>query len=226
VVVYQTLNMSTLDYILKKFDLKITENPLIEIPNVGRNDLPKWLRELDFKTGVEVGVATGKYSEIICIENPQMKVYGVDPWEGSVDYKNHIRKEDFNKLYTEAKERMAQYPNYEIIRETSEEALKRFDDESLDFVYLDANHEEPYISQDIAGWDRKLKPGGILAGHDYIRPGSARRSSEDAKEHWDVIAAVNKYIKKKGINPWFLIGLNAKILGMIRDNTRSWMWIK
>lgn len=218
--------MSTLNYILKKFDLKIGTEPLIEIPNVGRDDLPKWLKELNFKTGVEVGVAAGKYSEIICRENPQMKVWGIDAWEGYIDYKNHIKREDFNKLYLEARERLSKYPNYEIIRETSEKALKKFTDESLDFVYLDANHEEPYISLDILGWYKKLKPGGILAGHDYIRPSSVRRSVEDAKEHCDVIAAVNRFVRENNIRPWFLIGLNAKIPGMVRDNTRSWMWIK
>lgn len=218
--------MSTLDYILKKFNLKIGENNLIEIPNVGRNDLADWLRELDFKTGVEVGVARGEYSEIICKANPQMKVYGVDLWKGYEGYKHYVKRDTFNKLYREAKDRLSQYPNHEIIRQSSMDALKRFKNESLDFVYIDANHEDPYITQDIIEWSKKIRPGGVIAGHDYIRAGKARRNTEDAKEHWDVIAAVNKYVNDHKIRPWFLIGLNAKIPGMIRDSSRSWMWVK
>ena len=49
--------MKTLDYVIKKFNLDVGKPSPIEIPNVGRNDLPHWLHELNFKTGVEVGVA-------------------------------------------------------------------------------------------------------------------------------------------------------------------------
>lgn len=217
---------ATLDYILKKFNLKIDKDALIEIPNAGRNDLADWLRELDFNTGVEVGVAAGKYSEVICKANPQMHLYGVDPWQPYDGYKKHVKNEAFDKLYEETKARMVKYPNYEIIRDFSINTLKKFEDNTLDFIYIDANHEDPYITQDINEWSKKIRPGGIIAGHDYIRAGKARRNTEDAKEHWDVKDAVNKYIKDNNIRPWFLIGLNAKIQGMTRDNSRSWMWIK
>jgi len=39
--------------------------------------------------------------------------------------------------------------------------------ESLDFVYLDAGHEHVDLKRDIDAWRPKVKPGGILAGHDY-----------------------------------------------------------
>ena len=218
--------MNALDYIANKFKIDLSTDSPIEIPNVGRNNLPEWLHDLDFKIGVEVGVAAGEYSEIICRANPQMKVYGVDPWEAYTDYKHYVKKDAFNKLYGAAKKRLAQYSNYEFIKDLSINALKKFKDTSLDFVYIDANHEDPYISEDIAEWSKKIRPGGIVAGHDYIKAGKARRNMNDAMEHWDVKDAVNKYVKDHNIRPWFLIGLNAKISGMIRDNSRSWMWVK
>jgi predicted O-methyltransferase YrrM len=54
------------------------------------------------------------------------------------------------------------------MRFLSADAAERFADESLDFVYIDANHAEPYVRQDIELWYAKIKPDGIIAGHDII----------------------------------------------------------
>jgi SAM-dependent methyltransferase len=218
--------MKTLDYVIDRFNLDVRKPSPIEIPNIGRNDLPHWLHELNFKTGVEVGVAAGEYSELIAKVNPQMKVYGIDIWKGYHGYKHYIDDDTFAGLFGQAQKRLSQYRNYEFIRELSADALAHFDDNELDFVYLDANHEGPYVSDDIREWYKKIKPGGILAGHDYVRPGSHRRNSFDAREKWSVIDAVNRYVKENNIRPWFILGLKAKIPGTIRDNNRSWMWVK
>jgi hypothetical protein len=47
-------------------------------------------------------------------------------------------------------------------------AAARFEDLSLDFVFLDARHEYDAVRQDLAAWWPKLRPGGLFAGHDYI----------------------------------------------------------
>ncbi len=208
--------MSTLEYLQKKFNLDLSKELPIEIPDVGRNNLARWLNELDFKIGVEVGVAAGEYSEILCYANPQMKIYGIDSWIPYNGYTDYTKESTFATLYHDAKKRLSKYTNYEFINELSMDAVKRFKDESLDFVYIDANHDDPYITQDITEWIKKVKKGGIIAGHDYAR----------IIRGWDVIRAVQKYTKKNNINPWFVIGLSAKIPGMIRDDSRSWMIIK
>ncbi len=53
------------------------------------------------------------------------------------------------------------------LRETSLDAAKMFKDRSLDFVFIDADHNYESVKVDIAAWRSKVKPGGILAGHDY-----------------------------------------------------------
>lgn len=209
--------MKTLDYLVQKYRLDPKAKPPIEIANVGRNDLAQWLHELDFKVSVEVGVAAGEYSQILCRSNPQMKLYGIDPWKPYRGYKDYVKKQTFERLRQEAKDHLSRYPRYVFIEEFSSDAIKRFYDNSLDFVYIDANHREPYISWDIDNWSKKVKKGGIVAGHDYIRA---------TAEHCDVIDAVNRYVKVHNIRPWFLIDLNAKIPGVARDSSRSWMWVK
>ena len=54
--------MNTLGYITSKYNLSLEGNLPIEIPNIGRSSWLTTLRELNFKSGVEVGVAEGLYS--------------------------------------------------------------------------------------------------------------------------------------------------------------------
>lgn len=214
--------MNTQDYILKKYNVSFDEaTPMpIEIPNVGRFDLLRWLRELDFRMGAEIGVAEGEYTKMICQTNPQMKIYAVDPWAPYQGYSDYVKQDALTTLFEEAQRRLEPFIKRgicEIVKEFSMDALEKFGDESLDFVYIDANHSDPYITHDITQWSKKVKPGGIISGHDYIRPRNA---------NYNVIEAVNTYTNNHHIRPWFVLGSQAKILRMIRDEFRSWMWVK
>ena len=72
-----------------------------------------------------------------------------------------------------------------MLRKFSMDALDDFEDDCLDFVYIDANHGFDYVMSDILGWVKKVKKGGIIAGHDYVR-------SVKGKEVKD---AVDVYVK-------------------------------
>ena len=47
------------------------------------------------------------------------------------------------------------------------EAAKYYKDQSLDFVFVDGDHSYEGVCRDIQAWLPKVKPGGVLAGHDY-----------------------------------------------------------
>jgi len=53
------------------------------------------------------------------------------------------------------------------IRKSSINAVNEFENSSLDFVFLDGDHSYDSVTTDISIWLPKIKPGGILAGHDY-----------------------------------------------------------
>ena len=53
------------------------------------------------------------------------------------------------------------------IKKPSVEAAKEIDDESIDLVFIDANHKYRSVKTDIIAWQPKVKAGGILCGHDY-----------------------------------------------------------
>jgi len=53
------------------------------------------------------------------------------------------------------------------VRMMSVDAAKTYQDNSLDFVFVDGDHEYEACKNDIIAWLPKMKSGGILAGHDY-----------------------------------------------------------
>lgn len=46
-------------------------------------------------------------------------------------------------------------------------AANYFPDRTVDFIFIDASHDEDSVRSDIAVWAPKLLPGGMIAGHDY-----------------------------------------------------------
>ena len=59
-------------------------------------------------------------------------------------------------------------------RRLSVEAAADFADQSLDFVFIDARHTYDAASQDLAAWWPKVKPGGLIAGHEYVHSPGVR----------------------------------------------------
>ena len=211
--------MKALDYLVEKYNLDIKKPSPIEIPNVGRDSLGNWFKDLGFKNGVEVGVEGGIFSRTMLDANPTMHLSCVDVWEYYPEYTTRVNKRDLSKKYAEAQERLKGF-DVTFIKKYSSQAVKMFKDESLDFVYIDGNHDLPFIFEDILWWEKKVKKGGIVAGHDYIRAKPANPTK------LRVIEAVNWYTELKPIPVWFLLGTKAKIEGQIRDMHRTWMWVK
>lgn len=54
-----------------------------------------------------------------------------------------------------------------VLRLTSLEAVRIFDDASCWMVFIDADHRYEGIGRDIPAWRPKVRPGGIFAGHDH-----------------------------------------------------------
>jgi hypothetical protein len=211
--------MGPLKLLLKKYNIK---TDVIEIPGVGRDDLAQLCNEWEFRTGVEVGVAAGEYSEILMKANPQMVLWGIDPYTPYRGYRDYVRLGTYTSLKEEAHKRLDGFGSYTFLEEFSPAAADNFADGSLDFVYLDGNHSEPYITQDIEAWTPKVRKGGIVAGHDY-----ARIKSKDgiASGNWAVIPAIHKYANEHDLQ-LIIWGLEAKVPGLKRDPVRSWSFIK
>lgn len=198
--------------------IKLKGRP-VEIPNCGRNDFAKFLYNTGLRTGVEVGVDRGEYTKVLC--DAGLKVYGVDPWVNYDDYKRAGR---YESRYEWAEENLRGY-DCELIRKFSIDAAKDFKDESIDFVYIDGNHTLPYVVQDIFAWERKVKRGGIISGHDYARIKGHRESPGNVTK-WDgchVKMGVDACADVMKIEKYYILG--KRFQGK-RDKWRTWFWIK
>lgn len=143
--------------------------------------------------GVEVGVADGQFAEFILDNTPVTKLWGVDIYQPHEGYRDYTRGTTFNRMRRHAEETLKPFGDrHEFIFKFSMDAVKDFDDNSLDFVYIDANHDYEYVTEDIVEWSKKVKSGGIIAGDDYMR----RR---DPDMRYDVIRAVNDYVEAHDI---------------------------
>ncbi|MBN1794785.1 MAG: class I SAM-dependent methyltransferase [Candidatus Omnitrophica bacterium] len=121
----------------------------------------------------EIGVSKGVFSEVLLRTGRFSRVYSIDPWaEHSLVVYNdccNTSQEDQEAVYEEATRRLGAYEERnEILRMTSEEASCLFDDNALDFVYIDANHSYEACRRDLELWWPKVRTGGIFAGHDYV----------------------------------------------------------
>ena len=198
--------MSTLEHIIEKYDLpsrKVrTTQIIIDVPQVGRNYLASLLHELDFKDGVEIGVQRGVFSEIICQRNPQMRVYGVDAWAPP----------NGPRMRLKARGRMAAYPQYSFIAAWSVAASQQFAEQSLDFVYIDADHSYESCLADITAWHPKIRDGGILSGHDY------HNTIPNSRVQCYVKKAILDYTRNHEIETLLLWGKGV-------DNFTSWAFV-
>lgn len=210
--------MDTLAYIVDKYSLDIHKRMPVEIPDFGRTDLAALFAELGFRIGVEVGIEVGLYSEILCQANPELELHAVDPWKTYSSYREHVTQAKLDQMYIEARERLTPY-NCEIIRQFSMDAVELFEPNSLDFIYIDGNHSLRYITQDICEWSKRVRPGGIVSGHDF-----KRIKAPVTMLH--VVPAVHAYTDAYRISPWFVLGRKEEREGETRDSSRSWMWVK
>jgi hypothetical protein len=120
----------------------------------------------------EIGVWEGKFSERILELAAPRELHLIDPWLYQPEFgntgfgrrKNETRMEE---MYGEVRERFATNPAVKIHRAMSKDALGSFPDGYFDWVYIDGNHNEPFVGQDLDLARRKVRPGGIIAGDDF-----------------------------------------------------------
>jgi len=109
---------------------------------------------------VEVGTFRGRSAAAWCQGlGDRATLYCVDPWDTKYPESSPVHFEVFKSNM----QILGFSP--EVLRMPSIEAVKLFEDKSLDVVFLDGNHKE--IGLDLDLWGPKVMPGGTLCGHDW-----------------------------------------------------------
>ena len=134
---------------------------------------------------VEVGVFLGKslfyLAERARDANKGLRIVGVDHWLGSPEFENCVFYDGrpiteqppgfmLSLCYGELVNR-GLHRDVKLLVSDSADAARLFADQSIHMAFIDAAHDEDSVLYDIGAWLPKVRPGGIIAGHDYYTDG-------------------------------------------------------
>lgn len=130
----------------------------------------------------EIGVWKFKLGKKILINpsvNRTLKEYwAIDPYQEMPQYKDRtpdqvmskmgqIKQTQWNTTYQIACKYLLWFHQVKLLRLTSKQAAKLFKPAYFDMVFIDADHTEEAVTEDFNLWKPRVRPGGILCGHDY-----------------------------------------------------------
>ena len=147
---------------------------------------------------VELGVWGGRSLLPIAMKCPG-DVYGIDAWnvDASLEGKNDVANDEwwstinYNKMYSYAHNLMMEHncQNVKLLRMKSRDAVKLFEDNSIDFLHQDSNHSEEVSCEEVELYHSKVKQNGVWCFDDTNWPTTQKAQnilcSKGFKEIWD-----------------------------------------
>lgn len=150
---------------------------------------------------VEVGTWKGMSAVYMAVEiinsGKNIKFDCIDTWEYIKEQKD-IEESLYNGLYEIFLKNIE--PVKDIItpiRGISWECANKYENNSLDFIFIDAGHDYESVKKDINSWYPKLKKGGIISGHDYNQPTCGVKKAVDEFINGNIIENNGCWIYKK-----------------------------
>ncbi len=144
----------------------------------------------------DIGAWTGLSSLLFAsIAKPyDGKVLSIDWFQGSDSTNLSFAGKYFNirKIFEDNIKQFEFGKIIEIIQGDTTESSQKISDETLDVVFLDADHRYEYVKKDIQNWLPKVKTGGLLCGHDceFLMPKGAESIYDYAADK-DIIEAIH-----------------------------------
>lgn len=119
--------------------------------------------------GIELGTNSGDLTKTLLRELPHLRLYTVDPWTHDPDnlFESGHPQEELDYIKAHAYNALQEFNGrVSIMAMKSDQA---FDEiyEPVNFVWIDGDHMLESVKKDIENGLKKIKPGGILGGHDY-----------------------------------------------------------
>jgi len=138
-----------------------------------------------FTRFVEIGVYSGASCAFMARQlverGSPFELYAVDLWDkvnAETDYERQIETPIWNEFIDRLR-RQGLFDHVRILQKESAQAAAHFEDESVDFAFIDANHAKPHVLADCAAWLPKIKIGGMLSGHDYGEPCGVKEAIDE-----------------------------------------------
>jgi len=185
------------------------------LPN--RNAIHPILEQLGFTKGIEVGVQRGRNAFVTLKSWPSCTSYKlVDVWgsvEGVYNDSANVGEVAQRRVFQTAQRMLRPWTQRNVTkfyRMKSIDAAPNFEDGAFDYVYIDARHDYCGVTEDMLAYWPKVRPGGILAGHDFVDAAwvAAQRwgagqdwgtCTDGSKEPRAVKGAVEDFAKKQGL---------------------------
>ena len=134
---------------------------------------------------IEVGVWKGMSASYMAVEiinsGKKIKFDCVDNWEFIENLQSDISQESFSENIYDTFLKNINPVQHIItpIKELSWDGAKHYEDNSLDFVFIDAAHDYESVKKDINAWFPKIKKGGIISGHDYAWSDDVKKAVDE-----------------------------------------------
>eukprot|EP00775_Hariotina_reticulata_P002367 gene2367-2672_t len=184
-----------------------TAKPLTPIKSRGHIGL--LLQEEGLKIGAELGVQAGQFaSETLQSWHNCTRYYLIDTWAPQSNYKDYanVPQERHDEFMAQAMLQLKPYKAKTVWMKTTTAAAAKLIPEPLDYVYVDARHDYCGVLEDIQTYWPLIRPGGIMAGHDYENaPDVMQQSGQDWSlcangtiHQGSVQAAVNEFFSSQG----------------------------
>lgn len=124
------------------------------MPSVHRQTFVDLVKQHGWTRGAELGVDRGILTGMLLRACPNLSLIGVDTFPD-------------RERSSQALNYQESYPLLWLIKSRTNDAAARIPDQTLDFVFIDADHTHQSVREDIAHWAPKVRPGGWIGGHDY-----------------------------------------------------------
>ncbi|WP_051284487.1 class I SAM-dependent methyltransferase [Nisaea denitrificans] len=149
---------------------------------------------------IEIGVAEGVFSSDILEMAKPSRLHLVDPWvhQSRQDYQldaNNVDDEANEERYRAVLKKFSADIESGVVhvqRGFSQDVLPEFEDHTFDWAYVDAMHTRDAVREDLRLVWPKVKPDGLILGHDFSNSPEARARG------FGVVAGVRDFIRESG----------------------------
>lgn len=142
------------------------------------NDIPGWMTPLElnwlYETAqgmdsvAEIGSWKGRSTHAL-LSGCKGTVTAIDHFQGSIGEELEHAEAKERDIFDDFMQNVGKFENLKIMKMASLEAVKDFEDKSVDMVFIDGGHSYEDIRADIDAWLPKARK--IICGHDYNWPG-------------------------------------------------------
>ena len=113
--------------------------------------------------GTHLGESYFAFCQAIAEGRTQCKAYAVDIWQGDL-HTGAYGDEVFDEVAAYNRYRYSEFS--QLLRMFFDEAIGRFEPESIDLLHIDGLHTYEAVRRDFDTWWPRVRPGGIVLLHD------------------------------------------------------------